>query len=346
MKKILQLNNNCLTTQFLIRISILFTFLLSSCGYLDIKVNKNSSLSSGSSAFQNPNPEENPNLPPPVTIPEPPAPVSAILNAFLTVGNQIDLAWFPSDSNSLVTYSVYRSKTTQLEYSSLPFCENISITTCIDSQVEAGVNYFYKIEINNGNEIVYSNEVNTIPMSPFNITALYINQNNGTLTWPSVPGATFYTIMYGSSSNDYSASMESTTSTMSFVNLPTNIRQYFKVIASNQKGSISSTNELNGVALGSFQITSITPGNASVTLEWNNSLGATSYQIEYGTTSGLYTDIVTNDVKSPYIVSGLKNGTTYYFRVQAKDQPVSSRYSDSEASATPTRFLNFLDNPL
>jgi hypothetical protein len=59
------------------------------------------------------------------------------------------------------------------------------------------------------------------------------------------------------------------------------------------------------------------PGNGQVKLWFRSSDGAASYNIKYGTTSGSYTNTITGVTKSPYTVTGLTNGTTYYFAVTA-----------------------------
>ncbi len=59
-----------------------------------------------------------------------------------------------------------------------------------------------------------------------------------------------------------------------------------------------------------------TAGNAQVVVSWNSVPGATSYNVLQGTNSGVYT--VTNTTTLTSLTStGLVNGTTYYFVVQA-----------------------------
>jgi len=59
------------------------------------------------------------------------------------------------------------------------------------------------------------------------------------------------------------------------------------------------------------------PGNGQVKLWFRTSNGATSYNVKYGTSSGNYTNTINNVTNSPYTVSGLDNGKTYYFTVTA-----------------------------
>ena len=79
-----------------------------------------------------------------------------------------------------------------------------------------------------------------------------------------------------------------------------------------------------------------TAGNAQVSLSWNASSGATSYNVLRATISGgPYTTITTGITTTSYTDTGLINGTTYYYVVQAVNSAGTSPNSN-EASATPT----------
>ena len=77
------------------------------------------------------------------------------------------------------------------------------------------------------------------------------------------------------------------------------------------------------------------PSNTQVSLTWNTSAGASSYNVYSSTTSGgPYTEIAS--VTSPgYTNTGLMNGAAYYYVVTAVDSSGQSGYS-SQASAIPT----------
>jgi len=78
------------------------------------------------------------------------------------------------------------------------------------------------------------------------------------------------------------------------------------------------------------------PGNAQVTLTWSPVIGATGYMIFASDTSGVYeteTGTVTGSVYT-YTVTGLTNGTTYYFAVKSMKSDVESEFSN-ELSAVP-----------
>lgn len=76
-------------------------------------------------------------------------------------------------------------------------------------------------------------------------------------------------------------------------------------------------------------------GNASVTLSWAASSGATNYTVKRATTSGgPYTTVAANVTATSYTNTGLTNGTTYYYVVSASNTAGTS--ADSvQVSAVP-----------
>jgi len=81
---------------------------------------------------------------------------------------------------------------------------------------------------------------------------------------------------------------------------------------------------------------SATAGNSQIAISWNSVSGASSYNIYWSNTTGA---TKTNGTKitgatSPYIHTGLTNGTTYYYVVTAMNSYGESSES-SQISATP-----------
>jgi hypothetical protein len=78
-----------------------------------------------------------------------------------------------------------------------------------------------------------------------------------------------------------------------------------------------------------------TAGNAQVSLGWNASSGAASYNVLRSTVSGgPYSQIATGLTATSFTNTGLTNGQTYYYVVESVNSVGASPYSN-QASATP-----------
>jgi len=87
-----------------------------------------------------------------------------------------------------------------------------------------------------------------------------------------------------------------------------------------------------------------TAGNAQASLTWAASAGATSYNVLRSTTSGSETSHATGVTATSYTDTGLTNGTTYYYVVQAVNNAGASGNSN-QASATPEANPDFSISP-
>jgi len=80
---------------------------------------------------------------------------------------------------------------------------------------------------------------------------------------------------------------------------------------------------------------SATAGNAQATISWSASSGATSYNVKRATVSGGPYTTVGSPSSSPFINTGLTNGTTYFYVVSAVNSAGQSANS-TQVSVTPT----------
>jgi glucuronoarabinoxylan endo-1,4-beta-xylanase len=77
-----------------------------------------------------------------------------------------------------------------------------------------------------------------------------------------------------------------------------------------------------------------TAGNAQVSMTWNASAGATSYNVKRSTTSGGPYTTIGSPTTASYTDTGVTNGTTYYYVVSAVNSAGESGNS-AEVKATP-----------
>ena len=275
------------------------------------------------------------------TIPSPPT------NLIATPGNgQVALSW--SASTNAEGYYISYSTISGGPYG------NGEATTATGYTVLGLVNgktYYFVVSAYNSEGVGnISNEVSatpqasiTIPSPPTNLTAVAGN-GQVALTWNTSSGAQSYNI-YESTVSGGPYNSVGPTSNLSYTvtGLTNGTTYYFVVTAVNSAGQSNYSNQASAAPTTAptppAPPTNLTanPGNGQVSLAWNASSGALSYNVYWSTSSGVTTANGTKvtGVTSPYLHTGLTNGTTYYYIVTAVNTYGESGASN-QASATPT----------
>ena len=216
---------------------------------------------------------------------------------------------------------------------------NFQSRNCTLTGLTAGTVYYFKIDA--------TNSIGTTTISPIGIAksvgAFDFSANpvaaDGSLTlaWSNSARATSYNVLFGESPNSYTNIRTNITSPYVLSGLENGLTYYARIVAvNNENGYALSTNEKSGQPFGPPSVPTgltlaATPGQ--VVLDWNSISGATSYKIFQGTNPSSLSEIANNHPFSNYTVTGLTNGTTYYFAIKTYNGYDSSLSSISSVKA-------------
>lgn len=174
------------------------------------------------------------------------------------------------------------------------------------------------------------------------------------VTWTASADATSYNVYYGTTAGVTTASgtkVAGATSGQAITGLANGTTYYFVVTAVGAHGESVVSDEVLATPLpplpGKVQGLRVSGDNGQVVMAWSPVTGATSYNVYYSTTSGFTTSTGTKveltaeqaaaGLTTPGLtVSGLANGTTYYFLVTAANVAGESTTPSSQSSAKPS----------
>ena len=211
-----------------------------------------------------------------------------------------------------------------------------------------GTTYYFAVKaVNPGGNSDYSNELSATPQvaapgAPV-IQSAVAGDGHVNITWSEVAGSTGYEVYASTVSNSYSVPVTTVAGLVydyDVTGLTNGTTYYFAVKAVNPGGSSDYSNELSAVpqvaAPGAPVIQSAVAGDGHVNITWSEVAGSTGYEVYTSTVSNSYSVPVTTvaGLVYDYDVTGLINGTTYYFTVKAINAGGDSPHS-AEVSATP-----------
>jgi fibronectin type 3 domain-containing protein/regulation of enolase protein 1 (concanavalin A-like superfamily) len=250
---------------------------------------------------------------------------------------QITLGWNATPGAS--SYTVRRATTSGGAYTQI--ASGLTGTSYIDSGLSEGTTYYYIVTPTNNLTGDGANSlevaVATIPAAPGN---LVVTGGNGqaSLSWTGSTGATGYSVLRATSPNGSYTTVASGLTGTSYLDsgLTSGTTYYYAVVATNGSGSSANSAQVNAITAPSAPGGLVaTADNAQVSLQWNASTGAATYNVLRSTTSGSgYATVATGIAGTSYVDPGLTNDTTYYYVVTATNSGGTSANS-SQASATP-----------
>ncbi len=186
------------------------------------------------------------------------------------------------------------------------------------------------------------------PPAPTGVAAVAGSDGPVTISWDMVPGALTYNVKRATNSGGSYTVVAPNTGGNGFTDTTVSnlVTYYYVVTAVNAYGEsmnsleVSATTHFPSVPAAPTGLTAI-GGDTQVSLGWTASSGATSYNVKASTISGGSYTNVSNVAATNFVVTGLVNGTPYYFVVSAVNIAGESANS-SQASATPTAFVTGL----
>jgi fibronectin type 3 domain-containing protein len=270
------------------------------------------------------------------TFPTAPAP----LTATAVSSTQLNLAW--GASNGATSYTVKRSATSGGAYTTL--ATGVTGTSYSDTGLTAGATWYYVVSASNTGESVNSTEASatTFAETPSGLAATVVSSSAIDLSWNATAGATGYDVKRSTSAGGPFDTIASgvTTTTFSDSGLNAATTYHYVVSATNAAGASPDSASVNATTLPLPPATpsglAATPGIAQVSLTWSAVSGATGYTVKRATVSGGPYTVVASDLASPsFTDTGLTNGATYYYVVNAANTGGTSADS-SEVSAVPS----------
>lgn len=258
----------------------------------------------------------------------------------------VDLSWTASSNGT--RYLVYQGTSANGESMTLVRTGITATSVTIDGLTN-GVTYYFRVAAETPvGTSTPSSAANAKPIGvPTVVTGFGATARNGSvnLVWEAVAGADSYIIYQGTSSGNLAAVATGLTGTSYIANAVTNgVTYYFQVAASNSAGAGPRSIELAATPVPppvAPSALTATVGNTSVQLSWSGSTYATQYFVYMGSGAGFQAaQPVATVGGTSTTVSGLTNGTEYYFKVVAQNvsglSPLSNEIAATPVAAPPT----------
>ena len=278
----------------------------------------------------------------------PPSPTG--VNA-TTGDGEVIINW--ESGSGATTYDLYWS--TSPEVSKASYTEkilNVSSPFTHGGRTNGTTYYYVVTSVNNCGESSESSRVaimaGQIPSLPAAVNAV-AGDGQVTISWNGVPGATNYNLYWSTVSGVNKATgtkISNVPNPYTHADRINGTTYYYVVTAQNALGeSVESTQVSATPGQPPFPPTGVNAaaGDGQVIITWDSVSGATSYNLYWSTSPGVfktsYTEKISN-VTTPFTHSGRINGTTYYYVVTAVNN-----YGESDESTQVSATLGQPPSP-
>ena len=257
----------------------------------------------------------------------------------VSVGNaQATLSW--NAVSGATGYNIKRAPVSGGPYTVVG--ANLAGPSWTDTGLINGTGYFYVVTALNGvAESPNSTQVSTTPVGPPPVPANFTaTSGNGlvTLTWTASSGATSYNIKRSTTDGSgYLPTDTSASATYADSTVTNGTAYYYVVTAVGANGESAASAQASATPLAPPAAPTgltATASNATVTLTWTASSGATTYNIKRSETSGSDYELVGTTSATGYVDTDVVNGTSYYYVVSAQNVAGEGAAS-TQATATP-----------
>lgn len=192
-----------------------------------------------------------------------------------------------------------------------------------------------------------TNQSVTLPWPGFggstpSVKSIQAGDSHVRLTWSEVIGSVTYAVYQRTASGTYGEAIASSVTGTEYNadGLTNGTTYYYIVKAMNPSGISPASNEVSAtpqvIVPGTPIMDRAISGDRQVKLTWSPVNGSTGYKVFKSTTSGAYglEEATVSESVYSYDVTGLTNGTLYYFTVKATN-PGGDSPASNEVSATP-----------
>jgi hypothetical protein len=223
-----------------------------------------------------------------------------------------------------------------------------NVVSYVTPTLSSGVTYSFQIATLNASGLgLYSTPAKTaIPyVAPSAVASFSVNPSNlsNVLVWtaPSnnggnaVTGYKWFRSQFANMSVIDASLAVGAVLTSTNTGLTNGSAYYYYIQASNAAGLGVSSQIVSSTprTIPATMVLSNTPGNQQITLSWavplSNGAPITGYNLNYSTTAttGPWTSLSSGMLVSPYVATGLTNGSSYYFQIAASNAAGYGTYS-------------------